>query len=90
MPTASDNRNPWSTRKEGGCSAFLPDFCIPQNRVQKGVKQASPKGLGTKRLTSVMHLDRERGYTEKKNIYYYYFIFAFSVCKKKFIQESTG
>lgn len=66
MPTASDNRNPWSTRKEGGCGAFLPDFYIPQKRVGGGGEEAALNGLGTMRLTSGMHLDRERDYAEKK------------------------
>jgi hypothetical protein len=38
MPTASDNRNPWSTRKEGGCCAFQPDSDIPEKRVGKYIK----------------------------------------------------
>lgn len=42
-----------------------------------GKKEAALNGLGTMRLTSAMHLYRERDDAEKKNPYYF---FALSIC----------
>lgn len=68
MPTASDNRNPWSTRKEGGCSAFLPDFHIPQKRVEKKGIRGCSEWAGDNEA-DLCDAPGQRDYAEKIHIF---------------------
>ena len=73
MPTASNNRNPWSTRKEGGCCALYPDFYIAKKRLKWGKAAAAPTGLGTRTLELVVGASGWRKRLNRKNPHCYYF-----------------
>lgn len=71
MPTASDNRNPWSARKEGGGGTLLPDFYIPKKTVEKRGETGCYEWV--RDTESDLHdATRQRQRRHRKENYYYF------------------
>lgn len=82
MPTASDNRNTWSARKEGSRGPLLPDFYIPKKPVEKRSKTGCSEGARDNetdlRGASGQRKRLRRKKKKKNNLLSF---FALNVCK---------
>ena len=80
MPTASDNRNTWSARKEGSRGPLLPDFYIPKKPVEKLSKTGCSEGARDNE-TDLRDASGQRKRLRRKKKKTYYHFFALNVCK---------